>query len=107
MLDDESYDPKGQNVGLDYAYSNSISDAQARKGEPVLLHLLESSGNNTFIDGVPADNNTLFRLGSDFGITTFKDFKFSNGESPNFTLKVKQISSRDITLEINKLPNTK
>lgn len=107
MLDDESYDPKGQNVGLDYAYSNSISDVQAKKGEQVLLHLLESSGNNTFINGVPANNETLFRLGDDFGIETFKDFKFSNGESPNFTLKVKQISSRDITLEISKLPNTK
>lgn len=90
----------GKNVGLDYAYNNSPSDTQAKNGQQVLVHLLESSGNNTFIDGVPANNDTLFKYGTDFGITTFKDFKFSNGESPNLTLKVKGISTKDITLEI-------
>ena len=106
-IDDPNYDPAGQPVGLDYAYSNSISDKQFKDGTPTLLHLLESSGENSFYNGVPATNDTMFRLGDDFGITVFKDFTFQNGDKPNFTLKVKGISNNDITLEIEKLPNSK
>ena len=65
-------------------HSNSISDEKALNGYPVLIHLLEGSGDNTFIDGIPADNETLFRTGDDFGIVTFKDFTFSDGEQINF-----------------------
>lgn len=89
-------------VCLDYAYSNSITDKKANDGAQVLYHLLESSGNNTFINGNPASNDTLFVLGDDFGISTYQDFKFSNGESPNFTLKVTKLNTKYITLEINK-----
>ena len=78
-----------------------MNDAKADAGEQVLVHLLDSSGNNTFINGVPVNNDTLFKIGDDFGIDTFKDFKFSNGEHPNFTLKVKTLSEKDITLEIS------
>ncbi len=88
-------------VGLDYAYSNSISDQKARNGDPVLIHLLESSGENTFLDGIPASNETLFKLNDDFGITTFKDFTFHNGEKVNFTMKVKAISTKGVTLDIS------
>ena len=88
-------------VAIDYLYDNSITDQQALNGQPVLYHLLESSGENTFKDAMPASNKTLFTAGSDFGINTFIDFKFSNGENPNFKLKVKSISSIDITLEIS------
>lgn len=105
-IDDPNYNPADQNVGLDYAYNNSLSDKQFEEGKPTLLHLLESSGQNTFASGVPANNDTLFRLGSDFGITVFTDFTFSNGEKPNFTLKVKGISNNDITIEIEKHPNS-
>lgn len=90
-----------KNVGLDYAYSNSITDKQVDEGNtPVLCHLLESSGNNTFKDSIPANNDTLFRLNDDFGINTFTDFTFDNGESPNFTLKAKSLSTQNIVLEI-------
>ena len=92
----------GQNVCLDYAYSNSITDKKAREGGQVLYHLLEASGENTFINGVPANNKTLFALGDDFGITKFTDFKFSSGESPNFTLKVTKLNTKYITLDITK-----
>ncbi len=105
-LDDSTYDPNGQNVGVDYAYSNTLSDKQYREGTPTLLHLLESSGKNTFANGVPANNETLFRLGDDFGINTFKDFTFSTGENPNLKLKVKAVSINDITLEIEKIPGS-
>ncbi len=99
-IDDENWESKvgGDPVGLDFAYSNSIRDVEVGR-TPTLVHLLESSGNNTFKDGVPANNNTLFRNGDDFGITKFTDFKFSNGEGTDFKLKVKTISTRYITIE--------
>ena len=103
-IDDPDYASKigTKKVGLDYVYSNSISDASARNGSQVLIHLLESSGKNTFIDGVPANNNTLFRTGDDFGITKFTDFNFSDGNAPEYGIKVKSLSTRDITIEIIK-----
>ena len=103
-IDDSDYASKigTKKVGLDYVYSNSISDASARNGSQVLIHLLESSGKNTFLDGVPANNSTLFRTGDDFGITKFTDFKFSDGNAPEYGIKVKSLSTRDITIEIIK-----
>ena len=99
-IDDENWASKvgSETVGLDFAYSNSIKDVEVGR-TPTLVHLLESSGNNTFKDGVPANNDTLFRNGDDFGITKFTDFKFSNGEGTAFKLKVKTISTRNITIE--------
>ena len=103
-IDDPDWESKtnGKTVGLDYAYTNSLSDSDAEKGSPTFYHLLESSGSNSFIDGVPANNGTLFKVGDDFGITKFVDYKFSNGEAVNFTLKVEKINSKEITLNIVK-----
>ncbi len=92
----------GQNVIVDYAYDNSLDDTKAKQGYPVLYHLLESSGNNTFIDGTPASNATLFEVGDDFGISVFKDFTFNDGSVPGYTLKIKAMSSSEVTLEITK-----
>lgn len=108
-IDDPDWESKvgGQAVGLDYAFSNSLTDEQAEQNTPTLIHLLESSGENTFINGVPANNNTLFGFNDDFGINTFKDFTFHAGDKPNFTLKVVTLSTKSAKIEISKLPNTK
>ena len=102
-IDDPDYLEKieGKDVGIDYMYSNSPTDSQTSNGTQVLYHLLESSGNNTLKEGTPANNNTLFRVGDDFGITKFTDFTFSDGSSPNLKLKIKAISSKRIRLEIS------
>ena len=104
-LDDPDYASKisGKTVGVNYAYPNSINDQEAASSDAkVMYHLLESSGNNTFLNGTPANNDTLFRYGDDFGINTFKDYKFSNGEAVDFTLKVNKISTKSITITIHK-----
>lgn len=104
-LDDPDYASKisGKTVGVNYAYPHDLTDEQAAKPDAkVMYHLLESSGKNTFLNGEPANNDTLFRYGDDFGITVFKDYKFSTGEAVNFTLKVEQISTKSITLTIHK-----
>ena len=101
-IDDPNWESKigTDAVGLDFAYSNTIRDDEVGK-VPVLIHLLESSGKNTFKDYIPANNDTLFRTGDDFGITKFTDFTFSDGSTTNFKLKVKELSTRDITIEIS------
>jgi hypothetical protein len=101
-VDDENYESiiEGKTVGLDFAYSNTIRDSEVGK-KPVLYHLLESSGKNTFKDSEPANNDTLFREGDDFGITKFVDFTFDDGSKANFKLKVKSISTKGATLEIS------
>ena len=101
-LNDPDYETKikGVKTSIDYIYDNSITDDLAAKDYPVLYHLLESSGENSFKNALPATNDTLFRVGDDFGITKFADFTFSNGEKTNFTMTVKAISSETITLEI-------
>ena len=106
FVDDENAKAKiaatGKSVGVDYAFNNTLSDAEAKAGHPVLYHLLESSGENTFINAKPANNETLFRLEDDFGLTVYKDFTFNSGDKANFTLKVTKISTKTITLEINR-----
>ncbi len=103
-LDDPDWQTKigSTGVGLDYAYNNSLSDNDAKNGKQVLIHLLEASGKNTFMNGVPANNDTLFRSGDDFGVTKFTDFKFSDGNAPEYGIKVKSLSTKDITIEIIK-----
>lgn len=105
-VDDPDYENKlaevHKAIGIDYAYSNTLTDKDAANGVPVLYHLLESSGENTFINAVPTNNETLFRLGSDFGITVFKDFTFNDGSKANFTLEVSKISTRNITIDITR-----
>ena len=91
----------GREYGIDFIYDNTIADKDIENGK-VLYHLLESSGENSFKDGVPANNETLFKLDDDFGITKFKDYTFSSGEPVNFTLKVKRITTKNIELEITR-----
>ena len=103
----DAFDPNAsekigtKTVGIDYIYSNTVVDGDIQSGK-VLYQLLESSGQNTFKDGVPANNDTLFKLGDDFGINHFKDYTFSTGEKVNFTLKVKKVSLQNIEIEITR-----
>ena len=90
-----------QNISIDFIYNNNPTSSETRNGRPVLCHLLESSGENSFKEGHPASNETLFRVGDDFGITKFTDFTFSDGSKPNFKMKVLSISTKGIVLDID------
>lgn len=102
-VDDPDYLKKigTEKVAVDYIYDNSPTGSDVKNGRPVLYHLLESSGENSFAEGKPASNETLFRVGDDFGITKFTDFTFSDGSKPAFKMKVLSLSSKGIVLDID------
>lgn len=63
-----------------------------------LYHLLEKSGNNTFLTGKTATNDTLFKLNDSFGINTFTNFVFDNGKSLKYNFVITALSSGGITI---------
>ena len=71
--------------------------------ENLLLHLLESNGQNTFLDGYKANNETLFTLGDSFGINTFNDFHFNDGSACQYNFVITALNNTEATIEINKL----
>ncbi len=83
---------------IDFIYHNSIKSKDAETGT-VLYHLLESSGQNTFKDGLLADNNTFFHYGESFGVNNYQDLATKCG----YTFKIVDISTKDISIEFKSL----
>ena len=78
--------------------SNNIPSTSLKKP---LYHLLERSGNNTFLNGNSASNDTLFKLNDSFGINTFNDFVFNNGKSLKYSFVIKSLSSGGVTIDFS------
>ncbi|MDR0934844.1 MAG: hypothetical protein LBM03_00880 [Erysipelotrichaceae bacterium] len=85
-------------------YISFINDNTIKKAsENPIYHLLERSGNNTFINGTPANNGTLFQEGDSFGINTFRDFTFNNGNNLKYTFEILSLSNNGATIRFNKI----
>lgn len=80
---------------LDFLNSNSVSNLETQKP---LYHLLEKSGENSFIKGLPATDDTLFFFNDSFGYTTFSDFAFNNGGTLKYKFKITAINSANIQI---------
>lgn len=63
-----------------------------------LVHLLESSGKNTFIKGANATNATLFKEGSTFGVSTFQSFKFHSGKKLPFVFEITSLNEEEAVI---------
>lgn len=101
-------DPEAQNkldgyssYCVDLAYSNSILDSRANL-DPVLYHLLEVEGNNTFINNNPATNNTLWKSGDTFGVDTFTNIVLDDNADINYTFEVTNMNSLGVTIRVTK-----
>ena len=68
-----------------------------------LVHLLESSGNNTFKDGRAATSSTMFARGSSFGVDTYQDFQFNSGAALEYSFTIKEFRKDYITIEFNSI----
>ena len=85
---------------VNYAYHNETS--KYNENVPVLYHLLERSGDNTFINNNSGSNKTFFQPGDHFGSSVFKDFKFHDGSELGFTFKYSKFSTSGITIDFYK-----
>ena len=86
---------KSGNSYIDYYYNNSPS----YDNEPVLVHLLEASGENTFASGNGASNETLFRPGMVFNKNVFENYTFHSGEKLKYTFEFSDFRSSNVTLK--------
>lgn len=80
---------------VDFLNDNRVSNPATQKP---LYHLLERSGNNSFVDGFPATNETLFKNGDSFGKTAFKDFAFNNGATLDYSFEITRLTNDVLTI---------
>ena len=80
---------------IGFLNSNNISNPETQNP---IYHLLEKSGENTFINGMPATNETLFRTRDSFGYSTFSDFTFNSGAALEYKFTVSALSSTSATI---------
>jgi M6 family metalloprotease-like protein len=83
--------------------SNSVTRHRGDMTYMKLLHLLESSGNNTFIDGAAASNDTLFQTGDSF--TPLKHFaamtlfgQFNDGTEIGYEISIGEMTPEGVTI---------
>lgn len=93
----ENYRESGatRNYFIDFLNDNTVENLE--KENPI-YHLLEKSGDNTFKDGYPATNETLFKNGDSFGVKTFKNFTFNNGETLGYTFQITRLTNDILTI---------
>lgn len=65
-----------------------------------LLHLLESSGDNTFANNGYATNETLFKVGDSFGVRTFRNFTMNSGDAFGWTFEITSIENNVATITV-------
>ena len=87
--------PKAGDYVVNFYYDNEIN----RYDEKPFYHLLESSGNNSFMEGKCASNDTFFKFGSTFGETTFKELATEFG----MTFKVTGMTLNEATITFSKI----
>jgi hypothetical protein len=73
-----------------------------------LIHLIEAGGVNTFINGSPATNDTLFVTGDTFTPSSFASFftmsgAFNSGEPIGYAFEIVSINSSGAVIEITRL----
>lgn len=86
--------PDAGNYVINFYRDNQITNDK----DVPFVHLLESSGLNTFKEGLCASNDTLFKFGSTFGIDTFEELSNECGVS----FKISKLSLNEVTITFNK-----
>ena len=87
--------PAAGDYVINFYYDNEIS----RGDDKPFYHLLESSGENSFLEGKCASNSTLFKYGATFGVNTFKDLATEFG----VTFKVSKVSVSEAEITFTKI----
>ena len=93
----------GETVSI--ANSNTTQYSMA---DEFLIHLLEANKTNTFKNGLPATNKTLFKEGDRFTPNDFSQFfangtKFNDGSEIGYTISIDKITNTNATLTFTKI----
>ncbi len=104
--DSDKYDAnKAKNIrSISYALDNSTrlveeNSATLPDGPEVLYHLLEATGENTFLNAVGAKEDTLLKIGQIFGETHYPNFKFHDGSELAYTFEMTRFSRDEVTIK--------
>lgn len=88
--------PSRTGVRYDIAHSNTAS--RSLNPNYKLIHLLESSGYNTFINGGYATDATLFKQGDGLEM-----FTLNSGESLGYRFEILTLSSTEVTIQFTRI----
>ena len=97
-VEDGVYSQETNRVGIAHSNTQSTTYNNYR-----LYHLLESGGENTFINGGTATNKTLFKKGDSFGVDTFADFTFNGGQELGYTFTISDLANTYAKISITKI----
>lgn len=98
LLDNLNVNDISKTKAIYYRYDNETS-TNANNNTPVLYHLLEKEGENTFINGQAASDYILFKYGDTFGVDTFTDFKFHGGELLPYSFEITGFTTKNMTIK--------
>ena len=106
-FDDKDVQTKLDEITTTYCIGIGNTNQVLSNSTPVLYHLLEKDGNNTFFNGKAASNNTLFRLNDSFGFDTYSNFKGNKKDfwgyrcEPYFNFKITELHNDNVTIEFS------
>lgn len=89
-----------EEVRLSIIHSNTSSTTYKNNR---LYHLLEKSGENSFINGEFATNETLFYKDDSFGVNTFQNYTFHDSSSLGWTFNIDELTNTYATISLQKL----
>lgn len=97
-VEDGVYSQTTNRVGIVHTNSRTTTYNSNR-----LYHLLEASGQNTFLNGGIATSSTLWQKGDTFGIDTFTNFTFNGGDDLGYTFSISALNNTAAKIVINKI----
>ncbi|MDY0101003.1 MAG: immune inhibitor A domain-containing protein [Bacilli bacterium] len=89
-----------EEVRLGIIHSNTSSTTYQNNR---LYHLLEKSGENSFLNGHFATNETLFYKGDSFGLETFENYKLNDNTLLGYTFNIDELTNTYATISFKKL----
>lgn len=96
------------NCSKEFNSGQILSSNESYSADFSLVHLLEATGTNTFANGKPGNNSTLFMTGSEFSLAKYGDRFFPkrnrlNSGSPfPYTVNVDSLNAEGARLHITK-----
>ena len=93
--------PENSTLSYDIAHSNTAG--RSLNPEHRLIHVLESSGRNSFKHDGFAINGTLFQSGMVFNQTVFSSYRMNHGQLFGFTISIGPMTSQGVTIAIQRI----